>query len=1032
MIVRLLIAFLVSGLTQYAHAAEAPPTSVIVELQQAAAARWVAEQRQAGVFVSETALAAYRDELRLEQDRFLAELVRQGIPHRLRTETAVDGSGATRPVEMRYTLVLNAVNLHVPQDRVSALRRMPRVREVHRDRMLRLHLQGSVDYIRAPAVYGGIAELGPDDQANEGLEGQGMIISVIDTGIDWPHPMFGANPLPPRQGVAPETPLGPLNDKVVYSLSFGEIFAEDGFGHGTHVASTAAGFLAHTRGNDGLPATADDVALHGVAPQARLMSYKVCNDLQSTIGSLVDEPLPVFGCLSSTIVFSIEDSVSPRTINGLPKPVAQVINMSLGGGGGADSVSSRASDNAVLMGAIVVSSAGNSGPQDMTLGAPAAARRVIAVAAAHDPGDGPHTIDVLRPDGHDVDPDTAPILSVFATESNLTRKISQPIEAHYVDSGFADTPDQVPATVLGNICLAQRGSTVEADAVGTGFFAHKAAQCQAKGALAVLVYNNEPGPVGGVLAPSPIPVFTISLEDGQTLLDFGFDDTGLSTRQIRINPENSALFEPSLAEFSSRGPARQFLQVKPDVTGPGVNVLAAVPPASVLGALAASNYGAISGTSMSSPHVAGVAALLKQAHPHWNPDEVRTVLINTSTNLRSRDSLPAVDQPGLINGQGGGLVEVHAAVNAQALFGVVGDGLDTPTILGSHSFGEVPVINSRCVARESVDLVLRDLSGTASEYALRLVNDRNSDMPGVAVSLSASRLSLNAGGESQVSLTIDFDGSKLQDYTLTPIEISGYVVAESAAQTLRLPWYYRAVPAGLSPQTEVYSGTVLLGAQGRDAADGVSHVDIPFEVGADTVRIDAVMDFDEIIAGDLPDLDLYLLDHEGNLLASSATGQTPEFLSAYPVAPGTYTYRVSGYLNGPTPFEIHSTQSLAPASPRLEHASADSSGRVTLIIAGDSHHSGLEIERANDAGEWHSLGRPPARSRTISLDGQPGGEQRYRARALYAGKTCHVAAAPSAARTVSVRLTRAERGGAPNWPVLLFVLAGLVHRFRRP
>jgi len=119
----------------------------------------------------------------------------------------------------------------------------------------------------------------------------------------------------------------------------------DGFGHGTHVASTVAGYLGFAPNAGGLSALGSDTQVHGVAPQAKLMTYKVCSDVLSTEGAVGG---PVGGCLTSNIVLALEDAVSPRTLNGLPKPVAHVINMSLGGAGGPDDATSVAADNAVL------------------------------------------------------------------------------------------------------------------------------------------------------------------------------------------------------------------------------------------------------------------------------------------------------------------------------------------------------------------------------------------------------------------------------------------------------------------------------------------------------------------------------------------------------------------------------------------------------------------------------------------------------------------------------------------------------------
>src|SRR6185295_18061040 len=103
----------------------------------------------------------------------------------------------------------------------------------------------------------------------------------------------------------------------------------------------------------------------------------------------------VGSCLSTATIMAIEDAVSPVTLDLQPKPVAHVINLSLGGRGGPDDDSAIAASNAALLGTIVVASAGNEGPGEGTVGSPAAGRHVIAVGANNDPAAGSNTVDLI-------------------------------------------------------------------------------------------------------------------------------------------------------------------------------------------------------------------------------------------------------------------------------------------------------------------------------------------------------------------------------------------------------------------------------------------------------------------------------------------------------------------------------------------------------------------------------------------------------------------------------------------------------------
>src|SRR5262249_52668053 len=209
--------------------------------------------------------------------------------------------------------------------------------------------------------------------------------------------------------------------------------------------------------------TPDGVRLHGVAPQAKLLSYKVCSDIESTVSQVQ----PIGGCDSSNIIMALEDSVSPFTLNNpqLPKPVAHVINMSLGGGGGPDNPTAIAASNAALAGAVVVAASGNSGPGEGTTGSPAAGIHAISVGATTHPGSagGVWSTDVLQANavpvatlGSVTPANNLPANSAFSriklypmagTPSPAAGSIAQ----HYV---YVDNPTGPwPAAVSGRIAL---------------------------------------------------------------------------------------------------------------------------------------------------------------------------------------------------------------------------------------------------------------------------------------------------------------------------------------------------------------------------------------------------------------------------------------------------------------------------------------------------------------------------------------------------------------------------------------------------
>src|SRR5713226_722458 len=359
--------------------------AVIVEFRDDPATVYAAKAKRQGAALSADQIRAYRDALTVAQNQFLDGLKNSGVNFQLQNVDVKGYDGAVAGnVQLRYSLVFNGVALSLPASAVPVIASLPQFKKFHPYVPLYPDLVKSVNYLRANELYGkNPNDFTPFASFPDGDEGQGVIIAVIDTGIDWTHPMFGGDPTPPRLGISPNATAVPSNQKVVYSLPLTDIVT-DGFGHGTHVASEAAGYLAIAPGSDGIPGTSDDVAIHGVAPQAKLMSYKVCSDIQSTVSQVQ----PIGGCSTSNIVMSIEDAVSPQTVDLQPKPIANVINMSLGGGGGPDNPTAIASDNATLDGCVVVAAAGNSGPGEATVGSPAAGKRVLSPAANTDPGSG--------------------------------------------------------------------------------------------------------------------------------------------------------------------------------------------------------------------------------------------------------------------------------------------------------------------------------------------------------------------------------------------------------------------------------------------------------------------------------------------------------------------------------------------------------------------------------------------------------------------------------------------------------------------
>ncbi len=237
--------------------------------------------------------------------------------------------------------LINAVAAEIDADSLVALELSGDVEKVEYDKPKQLLLNTSVDQINTKSAWQLF------DTANNPMTGVGMVIAVIDTGVDYTHPDLGGC-------------LG-ANCKVIGGYDFVNKDNDpmDDHGHGTHVAATAAG-----KGMVG------STMLYGVAPDAKILAYKVLNASGSGY--------------STDIIAAIQRSVDPNN-DGNSSDHADVGNMSLGGGGNPDDASSLAVDKASAAGVIYAIAGGNSGPGASSIGSPGTSRTAITVAAACKP-----------------------------------------------------------------------------------------------------------------------------------------------------------------------------------------------------------------------------------------------------------------------------------------------------------------------------------------------------------------------------------------------------------------------------------------------------------------------------------------------------------------------------------------------------------------------------------------------------------------------------------------------------------------------
>ncbi|MFD3446683.1 S8 family serine peptidase [Microbacteriaceae bacterium 4G12] len=312
---------------------------------------------------------------------------------------------------------------------------------------------------------------------------------------------------------------------------------------------------------------------------------------------------------TETVLEAIERAIEDKV---------DILNLSLGNDvNGPDWPTSLALNKAVEKGIVAVAASGNSGPGVWTVGSPATASRAIAVGASS-----PQLrIPYLETQGKE--------LRLAPLDGAREWEVTNTTEWVYAKLGAkADMKN-----VRDKIVLVERGQIP---------FSEKVKNAEEAGAKAVLIFNNESGSFAGKVEGVAIPAASLSQQDGVWLRE-------QKNRFMKVVFHEE---QDHLAAFSSRGPVTVTWEIKPDVVAPGVNIMSTIP----------GGYLALQGTSMAAPHVAGAAALLKQAHPDWNPDQVKAALMNTAKVL--------FDEKGRkyhIYEQGAGRIQIDYALHPESL-----------------------------------------------------------------------------------------------------------------------------------------------------------------------------------------------------------------------------------------------------------------------------------------------------------------------------------------------------------------------------
>lgn len=706
-----------------------------------------------------------------QQDRVLADL------------------GGPEPL-YRYTTALNGFAVHLEQRQVKQLRADPRVLLVERN-TVRDTTSDAGDFLGLTGDNGAWSRAGGRDES-----GRGVVIGVVDSGI-WPeNPSFAGLPQQ-TPGQSTEAPgfhgacapadrwgLADCNDKVISARWFVRGFGRDRLasteaasprdttGHGTHSASTAAGEPEVDVRIDGQSFG----RASGMAPAAALAVYKAC----WTAPDPDDD-----GCATADTVAAVDRAVADGV---------DVLSVSVSGSSEPDDTLSRAFLGAASAGVFVATAAGNDGPAAGSVGntAPWVATVGASTHRAYQGslrlGDGTEYVGAMTSDV--AVPRARLVLAADAASVGSTREAAARCEVDALDA----------AAVQGSVVVCERGVTPRVE---------KSSAVARAGGVAMVLANTAAASLDADV--HPIPTVHVNVDAARAIKAYvrtagadataGLDPTGAEPTPL-----------PASAAFSARGPVPGRDLLKPDFTAPGVSVVGAVAPMADSRRL----WDLRSGTSVSAPHAAGLAALVRGLHRSWSPAWIKSAMMTTANQLQGTSSPLAagagqVDptallEPGVVLSSGP--VSWHKFLDGE----LRGLDLNLPSVAVGSLVGRTTVVRR-----------LTNVSGSTETYTASVTG-----LDGVEASVRPQTLTLRPGQTRRVRI-------RLAATTAAPQHdfVSGEITWTGLVHEARVPVVVRS--ALVSAPTEI-AADIDTGSVSLEGRSGTGRVVVPTGVGLAPAR----------------------------------------------------------------------------------------------------------------------------------------------------------------------------------------------------
>lgn len=636
-----------------------------------------------------------------------------------------------------FGYLVNGFSINVKRKQISQIQALKGVKAVTESRVYYPDMKFAKELTQAYSAWNEL-----------GYKGEGMVISIIDTGIDYTHKDLKiSNTTEPKltksyiDNKAAELKHGKFfTEKVPYGYNYADgntNVIDKGSMHGMHVAGIVAA--------NGDSTQVDSFnAVQGVAPEAQLLAMKVFSN-----------NLDLKGAYDDDTIAAIEDSV---------KLGADVVNMSLGSPAGfqdKDDPTQKAITNAINAGVLMVISAGNDGvsttddswkgPQVNLFGttdtavvaSPGLAEDALTVASFEN---SQLTLSVMEYADNNSKSGQMFFQAVEGTDMSL---LKTPREMVYCGLG---NPSDIPGDLSGKIALIKRGSIS---------FTDKAKNAVARNAYAVIIFNSDGQnePIGMTCDEKSVPVLSIGNSDGELLKSLIPTNVKVSIKGSMASKVNSSVND--MSQFTSWGPTPN-LDIKPEITAPGGDIYS----------LANDNkYQNMSGTSMSAPHTSGSEALILQAIKSRNKtisgreliEFAKITTLNTAQVMMDKYSAEVPYSP---RRQGAGMIQIADAIKNNVLVTYLGKGtVPLKEISGTTSF-ELKLKNYG-------DKEVRFNLVPGTVYT-EMTNAQNqifeTALKGASLNGPSGEIVLAAGAEKTIALTL-----KLAEDTNKDIFVEGFI-----------------------------------------------------------------------------------------------------------------------------------------------------------------------------------------------------------------------------------------------------------------